>query len=287
VSRIEIGLGQKGGIQLRLEPAVNVADREITDQATILVVDDEKTLRDMLEYNLRREGYRVLAAADGTEAIRLAYGERPDLIILDVMLPGMSGFDVCRVVRRELTMPILMLSAKEEEIDKVLGLELGADDYLTKPFGLRELQARVRAMLRRNEMVRASASTSTAHPTPDTRHPTPDAQHPGILVSGNLVIDLARRTVTIGEREIAMKPKEFDLLGFLALHPMQVFSREVLLDRVWGYDFVGGTRTVDVHVRWLRTKLEQDPSTPELLVTVYGVGYKFNKPVKRETERKT
>jgi two-component system OmpR family response regulator len=241
----------------------------------ILVVDDERTLRDMLDYNLRREGFTVLTAADGTEALRLAFDEHPDLIILDIMLPGMSGFDVCRAVRKQLTVPILMLSAREEEIDKVLGLELGADDYLTKPFSLRELLARVRAMLRRSEILRAEP---VALPRPTGPLPIePDV--PPILVAGDVQIDLARRTVFVAGKSVALKPKEFDLLAFLAAHALQVFSREALLDRVWGYDFVGGTRTVDVHVRWLRTKLEIDPAIPQYIQTVYGVGYKFSQPV--------
>jgi DNA-binding response OmpR family regulator len=262
-------------------------------RATILVVDDEKTLRDTLEYNLRREGYRVVSAADGSEAIRIAYAERPDLIILDIMLPGLSGYDVCRAIRKELDMPILMLSAREDEIDKVLGLELGADDYLTKPFSLRELLARVRAMLRRAGLgtgvgieVGTGAATATgtgtgsvseAKPAPVTARQA-NAEHTGRLVAGDLAIDLLKRTVTLRDTAIEMKPKEFDLLAFLASHPMQVFSREVLLDRVWGYDYVGGTRTVDVHVHWLRSKLERDPANPELIQTVYGVGYRFVPP---------
>ncbi len=241
----------------------------------ILVVDDEETLRDMLEYNLRREGYHVLTAADGTEALRIAFEERPDLIILDIMLPGMSGFDVCRAVRKQLTVPILMLSAREEEIDKVLGLELGADDYITKPFSLRELLARLRAMLRRSEILRAQPL-----PSPQTTGPLPsEPDTPPILVAGDVQIDLARRTVLSAGQPISLKPKEFDLLAFLASHSQQVFSREALLDRVWGYDFVGGTRTVDVHVRWLRTKLEENPALPRYIQTIYGVGYKFNEPV--------
>ena len=235
-----------------------------------MVVDDEKTLRDMLVYNLRREGYRVLAAADGKNAIHLAYSERPDLVILDLMLPGMSGFDVCRAIRKELTMPILMLSAREEEIDKVLGLELGADDYLTKPFGLRELLARVGAMLRRADMLRAETQKAV----------DVDTDGAGVtLVVGDLVLNVGQRTVIRAGKPIELKPKEFDLLAFLAAHPMQVFARETLLDRVWGIDFVGGTRTIDVHVRWLRAKLEQDPATPQLIQTVYGVGYRFNQSV--------
>lgn len=237
---------------------------------SILVVDDEKTLRDMLEYNLRREGYKVFVAADGNEAINKAYSERPDLIILDIMLPGMNGFEVCRAIRKELTTPILMLSAREEEIDKVLGLELGADDYLTKPFGLRELLARVGAMLRRADMLRTEtqkAKDTNSEGTGST------------LVAGDLVLNVVQRTVMRGGEPVELKPKEFDLLAFLTAHPMQVFSRDTLLDRVWGMDFVGGTRTVDVHVRWLRSKLEHDPADPQLIRTVYGVGYRFNQPV--------
>jgi DNA-binding response OmpR family regulator len=236
-----------------------------------LVVDDEKTLRDMLEYNLRREGYKVFVAADGNEAINLAYSERPDLIILDIMLPGMNGFEVCRAIRKELTTPILMLSAREEEIDKVLGLELGADDYLTKPFGLRELLARVGAMLRRADMLH-----NGTHKVTDTGS---DEGKAGILVAGDLTLNLEQRTVTRAGKPVELKPKEFDLLAFLVAHPLLVFSRDTLLDRVWGMDFVGGTRTVDVHVRWVRSKIEHDPATPQLIQTVYGVGYRFNKPV--------
>ncbi len=257
---------------------------------TILVVDDEKTLRDMLEYNLVREGYRVLVAADGSEALKVAFDEQPDLIILDVMLPGMSGFDVVRAVRRQLTVPVLMLSAREEEIDKVVGLELGADDYLTKPFSLRELLARVRAMLRRAEMIQVHSApaqpvaTPAAAAAPDPAPLTatngrnagpPDDEPAPVLVAGDLLIDRSRRSVHRGGEVIPLKPKEFDLLAFLAAHRQQVFSRETLLDRVWGYDFIGGTRTVDVHVRWLRSKLEPDARQPQYIQTVYGVGYRF------------
>lgn len=247
-----------------------VVEPQKSNIATLLVVDDEKTLRDMLEYNLRREGYKVVSASDGDEAIRLAYQVRPDLIILDIMLPGMSGFDVCRVIRKELTVPILMLSAREEEIDKVLGLELGADDYLTKPFGLRELLARVGAMLRRGEMLRNAAQKSAD---------AADEQIVAPLVAGDLSIDAGRRIVLRSGQQVDLKPKEFDLLAFLVAYPMHVFSREALLDRVWGFDFVGGTRTVDVHVHWLRAKLEDDPAKPRLIQTVYGVGYRFNQPI--------
>lgn len=248
---------------------------ESAGQPTILVVDDEQTLREMLDYNLRREGYRVLTAATGPEAIALAHAERPDLLILDIMLPGMSGFDVCRLVRKEWNLPILMLSAREEEIDKVLGLELGADDYLTKPFGLRELLARVHALLRRSEILRGTPAPAAAAPAAPAANGLPV---PAVLAHGELTIDLGRRQVTRAGQVLALKPKEFDLLAFLATNAGQVFSREVLLDRVWGYDFVGGTRTVDVHVRWLRTKVEPDAANPTVIETIYGVGYKFTPP---------
>lgn len=255
-------------ITLRLRFSLNT-NLEQT-QTTILVVDDEKTLRDMLGYNLRREGYGVFIAADGDEAIRLAFAVRPDLVILDIMLPGMNGFEVVRAIRKELTTPILMLSAREDEIDKVLGLELGADDYLTKPFGLRELLARVGAMLRRTEMLRAENQKVAESGSEGAR---------GTLIVGDLTLNLGQRTVIRAGKQAELKPKEFDLLAFLAAHPMQVFSRDTLLDRVWGIDFVGGTRTVDVHISWLRAKLEHDPANPKLIQTVYGVGYRFNQPM--------
>jgi DNA-binding response OmpR family regulator len=250
------------------EPGKSTSNRP---QQTLLVVDDEKTIRDALKYNLGREGYVVLTASDGDEAIRLTYSEHPDLVILDIMLPGVSGLDVCRAIRREMTVPILMLSAREGEIDKVLGLELGADDYMTKPFSLRELLARVRAMLRRNEMLRSHVQVGATSPVPAASEQTP-----GVLNRGDLVIDPAARTVSRARQPVEMKPKEFDLLAFLAAHPGQVFSRDVLLDRVWGYDYVGSTRTVDVHISWLRSKLETDPSSPQILQTVHGVGYRFS-----------
>ncbi len=247
-----------------------------TSARTVLVVDDEETLRTLLDYNLKREGYSVLMASNGEEAVRLAFSESPDLVILDIMLPDMNGFDVCRVLRKRLTVPILMLSARDDEIDKVLGLELGADDYMTKPFGLRELLARIHAMFRRSEL----AQTPIAVPTGLAAVPSAgESQTQHKLTSGDLVIDLLSRTVTRFAVPIELKLKEFDLLAFMASHPMQVFSRDVLLDRVWGYDFVGVSRTVDVHIRWLRLKIEEDPANPELIHTVFGIGYKFNRPV--------
>src|SRR5688500_7206892 len=219
---------------------MTTASNPIPAQATLLVVDDEQTLRDTLEYNLRRDGYRVLTAADGPEALLLAFSELPDLIILDIMLPGMSGFDVCRALRQRMSVPIIMLSAREGEIDKVLGLELGADDYITKPFSLAELTARVHARLRRAEIpgtqqslaqpLNTTTSTISApvvSPTEAGRGADVDLHTRRTLVSGGVSIELATRTVLVSGRPVEMKRMEFDLLAFLAGHPMKVFSRGV------------------------------------------------------------
>lgn len=229
----------------------------------VLVVDDERVLVETIGYNLRREGYTVVAAYDGEEALQLARREGPDIVLLDLMLPKLDGFEVCRALRREMTAPILMLSAREDEIDKVLGLELGADDYLTKPFSMRELVARVKAMFRRSEML---ATARTVEPALETVRP---------LQVGPLHVDTARHQATWHGRALDLKPKEFDLLVFLARHNGTVLSRNVLLERVWGYEYPIDTRTVDVHVRWLREKIEGDPSRPIHLQTVRGLGYRF------------
>ncbi len=224
----------------------------------ILVVEDENTLREMLKYNFEGEGYTVVTASDGRAAVEIAKADTPDVIVLDIMLPELDGFEVCKRVRQDMTVPILMLTAKEEEIDKVLGLELGADDYMTKPFSMRELKARVKAMLRRADMMQ-----------PDV------AIEERVIQIDNLTIDIGKRSVLLGEQPLNLKPKEFDLLVFLAQNRGHVFSRDVLLERVWDYDYGGGTRTVDVHVRWLREKIEADSSQPKLLITVRGIGYKL------------
>jgi DNA-binding response OmpR family regulator len=220
----------------------------------ILVVDDEPTLVATLRYNLEREGYQVATAVDGESGLAVARAERPDLIILDLMLPGLDGFEVCRILRREMTVPILMLTAKTDEVDKVVGLELGADDYVTKPFSMRELIARVRALLRRVETPPAEAR---------------------ILTAGDLQVDLRRRETSRRGQTLVLKPKEFDLLTFFLRNRGRAFTREELLSQIWGYDFAGDTRTVDVHVRWLREKIEDEPSKPTRLITVRGVGYRF------------
>ncbi|MDQ3225472.1 MAG: response regulator transcription factor [Chloroflexota bacterium] len=248
----------------------------------MLIVDDEPSLRDALSYTLRKEGYLVEVAATGTEAIESVRRIRPDAVILDVMLPGIDGIQVCRTLRSESTVPILFLSARGEEIDRVVGLEVGADDYLTKPFAMRELLARIRAMLRRVEMMQPVAVGGAERISPDaTRYEDATtavipAELPVVL--GDLTVDRARRVATVGDSILALRPKEFDLLHFLAQHPGIVHSRDVLLRRVWGYDFSFGTRTVDVHVRWLRQKIERDPSKPARLETVRGFGYRLVSP---------
>ena len=228
----------------------------------ILIVEDDKTLLDALKYNLLKEGYGVITAVDGVQAIEVAQSEKPDLIVLDIMLPRLNGFEVCRILRKEMTVPILMLTAKTEEIDKVVGLELGADDYLTKPFSLRELLARIRAMLRRVEMVKQETFRS--------KEIVPSA-----IKVGGLEIDFVRHRVSYGESILDLSPREFELLAFLVRNRGQVFSRDHLLEKVWGYDYAGDTRTVDVHIRWLRQKIEDDPVHPRHLLTIRGVGYKF------------
>jgi two-component system OmpR family response regulator len=227
----------------------------------ILVVEDDKTLLDALRYNLSKEGYTIVAATEGVQAIEVARSEKPDLIILDIMLPKLDGFEVCRILRKEMTVPILMLTAKVEEVDKVVGLEIGADDYMTKPFSLRELLARVKAMLRRMEMMQLEVSTEEVVPP--------------AIKAGDLEIDLASHRVSLGGSVLDLSPKEFELLAFLARRRGRVFSRDSLLENVWGYDYEGDTRTVDVHIRWLREKIEDDPAKPRRILTVRGVGYKF------------
>jgi DNA-binding response OmpR family regulator len=243
--------------------------------AKILVVDDEENIAETLKYNLVREGYEVTIVGDGRQALDLARREKPDLVILDLMLPSMNGLDVCRNLRQFSTVPILMLTAKEEEVDKILGLELGADDYMTKPFNLRELIARVRAMLRRMEMLQgALGANAPAEGKAEAKNSTEQAAQ-NIITVGILQINTNQHTVMLGDRQIMLKPKEFDLLAFLARHRGQVLTREMLLERVWDYDYSGGTRTVDVHIRWLREKIESDPSRPQYIHTVFGVGYKL------------
>jgi len=231
-------------------------------ESKILIVEDDKTLIDVLKYNLSKEGYRVVTAIDGLQGLEVARAEKPDLIILDIMLPKLDGLEACRILRKEMTTPILMLTAKVEEIDKVVGLELGADDYITKPFSLRELLARIRAMLRRAEMLKQEAASR-------------EEAMPAVMIARGLEVDLARHQVSLGGSILDLSPKEFELLVFLMRNRSRAFTRDYLLEKVWGYDYAGDTRTVDVHIRWLRRKIEAEPSRPQYLLTVRGYGYKF------------
>lgn len=231
----------------------------------ILIVEDEATLQETLAYNLKKQGYEVETASDGATAIQIARQSHPDLIILDIMLPGLDGFEVCRLLRQEMSTPILMLTAKDNEIDRVVGLEVGADDYMTKPFSMRELIARIKAMLRRVRMIREEMEKTENLPSPQTPK----------LIFGNLVIDTYRHEVRLNDQILIVKPKEYELLLFLAQHRGQVLSRELILERVWGWDYIGDSRTVDVHVRWLREKIENDPANPSRIVTVRSIGYRF------------
>jgi DNA-binding response OmpR family regulator len=240
----------------------------------ILVVDDELVLLETIAYNLEQEGYQVFTSADGASALEAAHREKPDLIILDLMLPVIDGLEVCRQLRREDDMAntlILMLTAKSEEIDKVVGLEVGADDYVTKPFGRHELLARVRALLRRLNKVSASVEEGSSAPYASDE----EIHRPRTLEIGPLRIDLDGHLVYCRGQEVELQPKQFDLLKFLMQNRGTVLTRDQLLQNVWGYDYVGDTRTVDVHVRWLREKLEEDPANPRLIQTVRGVGYCF------------
>ncbi|MFZ5818748.1 MAG: response regulator [Chloroflexota bacterium] len=231
---------------------------------SILIVEDEPALQETLAYNLQKEGYLVETVGDGLLAIASARRMKPDLIVLDLMLPGLDGFEVCRILRKEMTTPILMLTARDDEIDRVVGLEVGADDYLTKPFSMREFVARVKAQLRRARLVREELGQAVETPVKHER-----------LVFDALEINVTRGEVILDGEPLRLKPKEYQLLLFLAEHRGQMLSREFVLERVWGWDYIGDSRTVDVHVRWLRQKIEADPAQPERIVTVRGGGYRF------------
>ena len=230
---------------------------------TILVVEDELVLRETLAYNLEKQGYEVHTAEDGPTGVDLAHEVAPDLILLDIMLPGLDGFEVCRLVRKEMNVPILMLTARTDEIDKIVGLEVGADDYLTKPFSMRELLARIKALLRRVRMTREEVAAEVEDKAPHQ------------LIFDNLVIDMDRREVFLDGESLDLRPKEYDLLLSLAENRGRALSREQLLENVWEWDYTGGSRTVDVHIRWLREKIEPDPGHPVRIITVRGVGYRF------------
>lgn len=240
-------------------------DLPLTPAPRILVIEDEPALLDTLSYSLNRQGYQVLTATDGRQGLALARSEHPDLLILDLLLPGMDGLEVCRTLRQTDDLPIIMLTALADEIDKVVGLEVGADDYLTKPFSMRELLARVRAQLRRARLVQERAAAATAEPARPSHR----------LLFGDLTIDEDRHEATRAGQPLNLKPKEYDLLLFLARHRGIVVSRDLILEQVWDWSYTGDSRTVDVHIRWLRAKIEDDPSHPTRIVTVRGVGYRF------------
>ncbi|HIT73009.1 DNA-binding response regulator [Tyzzerella sp. An114] len=225
----------------------------------ILVVDDEKAIANIIKFNLKKEGYDVITAEDGEMGVIKAFTENPDLILLDIMMPKIDGYEACKRIREKMSTPIIMLTARAEEVDKVLGLELGADDYVTKPFGIRELMARVKANLRKYDAVIKTSEMSS-----------------NIIDFGRLVIDLDRYEVKKDGNVIDLTFREFELLKFLAQQKSQVFSREVLLEKVWGYEYFGDVRTVDVTIRRLREKIEDDPGKPSYILTKRGVGYYFN-----------
>ncbi len=227
----------------------------------ILVIEDDRILREALRYNLVAAGYEVVVASDGGEGLVSARQSSPDVVVLDLMLPSLSGMEVCKALRRDGSiLPIIMLTARDSEIDRIGGLESGADDYVTKPFSMRELIARVTAQIRRMQMIKSISQNTTDE----------------ILDLGELVINRASRNVTLNGKSVDLRPREFDLLTHMAANPGRVYTRDQLLHDVWGFEYIGDTRTVDVHVRWLRLKIEEDPARPKILGTVRGVGYRIN-----------
>ena len=236
-----------------MQDAIETTEKQ-QDIKSILIVEDDETLRQTLAYNLENEGHHVLAAADGPSGLDKARSDSPDLIVLDLMLPGLDGLSVCRILRREMDVPIIILSARSGEVDKIIGLDSGADDYITKPFGLGEFLARVRVALR--------------------RQPKPVAHQ---LVSEDLLLDLVARRAYKGKEPLVLSYKEFDLLAELMRNQGMVLSRDLLLTKIWGYDSVGGSRTIDVHIRWLREKIEENPSKPKRITTIQRIGYRFER----------
>lgn len=233
------------------------------DKKTVLIVDDEQPIVDMLKFNLIKEGYNILEANDGETAVDIALNKKPDIILLDVMLPKLDGLSVCRKIKNSYNVPILMLSAKGEELDKILGLELGADDYITKPFSVRELMARVKANLRKVETISTNEIEEKQEESNDV----------GKIKVGELELDLDKFEVKVRDKVVELTIREFEVLKFLASQPSQVVTRESLLEKVWGYEYYGDIRTVDVTVRRIREKIERDTSNPKILITKRGVGY--------------
>jgi len=227
----------------------------------ILVVEDEENILEAIKYSLTSEGFDVYGAEDGEKGLEMARELAPDLVLLDVMLPKIDGFEVCRMLRKDMDLPVFMLSAKAEEIDRVVGLEIGADDYITKPFSMRELVVRVRNSLRRRSPTASENSSSVSKE---------------IIKSGDLEIDLTSHVIRLNGENLEMKPREFDLLVMLASSKGRAFTRDQILERLWDHEYIGDIRTVDVHVRWIREKIEVDPGKPSRIVTIRGVGYRFD-----------
>ena len=239
------------------------------NKKTILVVDDEESIMELLVYNLQKEGYNTLQAYDGAQAVEIALKEKPDLILLDVMLPKMDGISVCKRIRYSLNVPILMISAKDTELDKVVGLEMGADDYITKPFKIREVMARIKANLRKSEMMIAPEYANNSNNAQETQE-----QDTNLVVVGDLTLDLKKVEARVKGEVVDLTIKEFEVLKYLAAQPGEVVTREMLLKKVWGYDdYVGAIRTVDVTVNRIRDKIEKDKANPKILITKRGVGY--------------
>ena len=258
-----------------------VEEQEVDYKKTILIVDDEKMILNLLSCNLIKEGYNVIEAKDGIEAINLAQEKKPNLILLDVMLPKLDGLSVCKRIKNMMNVPILMVTAKDDELDKILGLELGADDYITKPFSIRELLARVKANLRKADVMTSLPKEEIDEKNEDVSQKMNekasdriiDLNRTNILKIGVLTLDLDRFEVMVNDRIVDLTLREFEVLKFLAAEPGQVITRETLLEKVWGYEYYGDIRTVDVTVRRIREKIEKDTSNPKILITKRGVGY--------------
>ena len=245
-------------------------EQEMDYKKTILIVDDEKMILNLLSCNLLKEGYNVIEATDGLEAISVAQEKKPDLILLDVMLPKLDGLSVCKRIKNMMNVPILMVTAKDEELDKIVGLELGADDYITKPFSIRELLARVKANLRKADVI---SNIRQEEKEKKANEEAIELKRTNIIKVGVLTLDLDRFEVMVNDKIVDLTLREFEVLKFLASDPGQVITRETLLEKVWGYEYYGDIRTVDVTVRRIREKIEKDTSNPKILITKRGVGY--------------